>query len=216
MKHRLYSSIKVKPYAYRWLVNKFQIKNEPEGCISLGKHRLLNLVFRNMLQYKSRLTIVKQKDAVRRRSLTIHIAISNHNLEHYGLDLTEDCRSEFATLVEVLCQEDFRLFFFHQYMVEPRIRVILEKFQQFRGYSEEEWPLESLQKLVTRMHITSHLRSARQEYMQKYNEFFTANLSKIMDCNSTKIILSSLCNSTSTPEEASEDSMPFQSKTSSE
>lgn len=210
MKHRLYSVVDVKPYAYRWLVNNFQIKDEPEGCITIGRHRLLNLVFRNMLQHKSRLTVARHKDAARWRTRTIHIAVGQHSLSHNGLDLTDECRSEFATLVEVLCHEDFRLFFIHMYMVEPRVKVILEKYHQLRGYTEEDWPIESLQKIVTRMHVTSQMRTARQEYLQKYNTFFTANLSAMVDCHSTKIILSSLCNSTLKTEAASEDSMPFQ------
>ena len=135
------------------------------------------------------------------------VAVGLRDQESHGLDLTEEGKSEWAMIVEQLCQEDFKQFFIHMYMVEPRVKTIIERFHNLRGYTEEDWPMESLQKIVTRMHITSEIRKARDDYMQKFNAFFTANLSAMVDFKTTQRILSSLCNSTSTTGGESEDCM---------
>ena len=125
-------------------------------------------------------------------------------MEHYGLELTEKGKAEWALLVEQICQEDFKQFFIHMYMVEPRVKNIIEKFHDVRGYTEEDWPMESMQKIITRMRITSQIRKVREEYLHKFNDFFTTNLSKRVDSKIAQIIYN-LCNSASTTGEESEE-----------
>lgn len=127
--------------------------------------------------------------------------------ERYGIDLPENFKAEFANLIEYLAKEDFKQYFVHMYMVEPRVSFIISSFQRYRGYKEEDWPMESLQKIVTRMKITREIRTARQAYLQKFNDFFTSQLSAILDIKAAKKILT-ICDSTSTTEVASLDSMP--------
>lgn len=215
--NRMYVYLKIKPYGYRYLTNHFQIAGEPEGCISLKKSGMLASVFRNMLNYKSRLGDgACEQPSARWRTRCVAIDIGTHNMEHYGLDLTDDAKDEFAYLVERICQDDFRQFFVNMYMVEPRVKNLIEQYQRLRGYTEEDWPWESMQKMVTRMHVTKQLRESREEYLQKFHDFFTANLSALVDNKRNKLILSQLCNLNSTPGEASEEFMQSQSMTSSE
>ena len=180
-RNRLYVSVAVKPYCYRWLVNNFHIDGAREDCISLRRHRLLQVIFRNMLQHKTRLQFHDTQSPARWRTRTVHIALGSHDLEHHGLDLSPEGKAEFAGLVEQLCQEDFRQFFVHTYMVEPRVKMIIEQYHRLRGFSEEDWPQESMQKIVTRMGVTAQLRRERESFLQKSNALFTANLSAIMD-----------------------------------
>ena len=109
-------------------------------------------------------------------------------------------RSAKAT-VEYICQEDFRQFFIHMYMVEPRVKNIIGQYHRLRGYSEEDWPLESMQKIVTRMRVTARLRESRDAYLQKFNGFFTADMSALVDWKLARKVLSGLCNPRKSPEE---------------
>ena len=204
----------MKPYCYRYLCNNYQIAGEPEGCISFKANRLLSSIFRNMLRHKTQLPVPQGEPTTARwRVRRVAIDIGTHNMEHHGLDLTEESKAELATLIEYICQEDFRQFFIHMYMVEPRVKSIIEQYHTLRGYSEEDWPQESMQKIVTRMRVTAQLRESRDAYLQKLNGFFTANMSAMVDYKLTKKVFSQLCNSTSTTEEESEGSMPSPSQT---
>lgn len=206
-KEKMYVRIPVKPYCYRYLCNNFGIDGRSEGYISLRRSRLLSIIFRSLLHHKTRLCRQHTQPA-RWRTREVFVAVGQHDLESHGLDLTEEGKSEWALIVEQMCQEDFKQFFIHMYMVEPRVKTIIEKYHNLRGYTEEDWPMESLQKIVTRMHITTEIRKAREDYMQKFNAFFTANLSALVDYKTTQKLLSTLCNSISTTEEASEECMP--------
>lgn len=208
-KEKMYVRIPVKPYCYRFLCHNFGIDGKREGYISLRRSRLLSIVFRSLLHHKTRLCRSNAQPA-RWRTREVYVAVGLHDLDHSGLDLTDEGKAEWAMIVEQMCQEDFKQFFIHMYMVEPRVKTIIEKYHSLRGYTEEDWPMESLQKIVTRMHITTEIRQAREDYMQKFNDFFTANLSALVDYKTTKRLLSTLCNSTSTTEEVSEECMPSQ------
>lgn len=211
----MYVRIPVKPYCYRYLCKNFGIDGRGEGYISLRRSRLLSMVFRSLLHHKTRLSRQNSQPA-RWRTKNVFVAVGQHDLESHGLDLTEEGKSEWAMIVEQMCQEDFKQFFIHMYMVEPRVKTIVESYHRLRGYTEDDWPIESLLKIVTRMHITTEIRKAREEYMQKFNDFFTANLSALVDYKTTQRLLTSLCNSTSTTGEASKESMPSPMKTPSE
>ena len=200
-KDTLYVRIPVKPYCYRYLCNNFGVTGKKEGYISLRRNRLLSMVFRSLLHHKTRLIDVPQQSA-RWRTREVFVAVSSHDLEHHGLDLTEEGKCEWALLVEQLCQEDFKQFFIQMYMVEPRVKNIIENFHTVRGYTEEDWPVESLQKIITRMQITSQMRKVREEYLEKFYAFFTAKLSKRVDTQITKNLLRQ-CDSTSTTGEES-------------
>lgn len=195
-KRRLYAMVHVKPYAYRWLTAQFQLPREPEGCISLRGHRLLSLVFGQLLQHKTRFPAPGAGDGAapaRWRTREVRIDIGPHDQAHHGIDLTPEGRAELATLVEAMCQEDFRQFFVHAYMVEPRVGAVIARFCRLRGYSEEDWPQESLQKIVTRSRLTARLRRQREEYLQQFDRLFTADLSAMVDTQTARRILSRLC-----------------------
>ena len=197
----MYVRIPVKPYCYRYLCNNFGIQGKAEGYICLRRNRLLSTAFKSLLHHKSKLSGIKARPA-RWKNREVLVAIKQHDLNSHGLDLTDEGKSIWAWIVEQICQEDFRQFFIHMYMVEPRIKVIIDRYHKLRGYTEEDWPQESLQKIVTRMHITGRIREARHVFLQKYDDFFTTSLSTFVDSNKKQKLLSQLCNSTSTTEEA--------------
>ena len=142
-----------------------------------------------MLQHKTRLQPHGIHNPARWRTRTVNIALGSHDLEHHGLDLSPECKAEFAALIEKLCLEDFRQFFVHTYMVEPRVKIIIEQYHRLRGFSEEDWPQESMQKIVTRMGVTAQLRREREAYIQKFNALFTANMSAMVD---SKTVISAI------------------------
>ena len=115
-------------------------------------------------------------------------------MAHHGLDLSEECKSKWAVLVEKKCHEDFKHFFIQMYMVEPNINNIIRMYQSVRGYTEEDWPLESLYKIVTRMNITSQIKKSREEFLKKYIVFFTANMSERSDTSKNTKNTSEPCN----------------------
>lgn len=184
----MYVRIPVKPYCYRYLCNNFGIDGKSEGYISLRRSRLLSMIFRSLLHHKTRL-FCQQAQPARWRTRDVLVVVGQRDLESHGLDLTEKGKSELAHIIEQMCQEDFKQFFIHMYMVEPRIKTIIEKYYSLRGYTEEDWPMESLQKIVTRMHIIPEIRKARENYLQKFNAFFTANLSALVDYKTTQRLL---------------------------
>lgn len=197
----LYVRIPVKPYCYRYLCNNFGIQGKPEGYISLRRNRLLSTTFRSLLHHKTKLDGGKKTPA-RWKTREVLVAVRQHDINCHGLDLTDEGKTIWALIVEQICQEDFKQFFIHMYMVEPRIKVIIDRYHNLRGYTENDWPQESLQKIVTRMHITGRIREARDVYLHKYNDFFTTNLSAFVDYNKKQKLFSQLCNLTSTTEEA--------------
>lgn len=207
---KIFCNILVKPYCYRWAVNHFQIPGEAEGCVSLRKNRMLNAVFRNLLRRKTSLT-EEECESSRWRTSCLSIEIGSHNLENFGLDLPARAKSEMATLMEQMCIDDFKSFFVQMYMVEPRKKNIIELYHQMRGFTEQDWPQESMQKIVTRMHITSAMRRTRFEWLQQFNQLITTQVSEHSDSK-----LRELCNLISTTVEASVVSMPSRSGTFSE
>lgn len=202
-KKKLCVTIPVKPYCYRFLCNNFGIKGEKEGYISLHRNSLLGMVFRALLHHKTRISSAAPLNHSRWCTKSVYVKIWVHDLDHHGLDLTEQGKKEWAMIVERMCLEDFKQFFIHMYMVEPHKNLIIEKYQRLRGYTEEDWPLESMEKIVTRMNIIHSLKRSREEFLNKFNGFFTANLSAMVDYRITKNILSRLCDSTLTTEEES-------------
>lgn len=207
-KRRLCVPVHVKPYCYRYLCNNFGIEGMEEGYISLQRSSLLGMVFRSLLHHKTRISNHIPNNHARWCSKVVYVNVWAHDLTHHGLDLTEQGKKEWALIVEKICQEDFKQFFIHMYMVMPHKNLIISRYQQLRGYTENDWPQESMEKMITRMQIIPRLKRSREDFLNQFDSFFTANLSSMVDYRATKKILSLLlCNSTSTTEEASQDCM---------
>ncbi len=212
-KKSLYVKIRVKPYCYRYLCNNYSLRDAPEGYIDLRGNRLLLTALRTLLRHKTKLRI-KQPPSDQWRNKEVFVYVGPHHISHNGIDIAEEHKVVWAILVEQICQEDFKNFFFNMYMADPRIFVIIEHFKRMRGYTENDWPDESLRKIVFRMDVKRTLDRNREEYLKIYKDFYCGSVpSTGLGKNIQNIAY--LCNSILTTGEASEESMPSQTKTSS-
>ena len=196
----LYIKIRVKPYAYRFLCNNYSLKDAPEGYIDLRRNRLLLTALRTLLRHKTNLKL-KQPPSDQWRNKEVNVYVGPHHISHNGIDIADEHKVVWAILVEQICQEDFRNFFFNMYMADPRIFIIIEQFKKMRCYTENDWPDESLRKIVFRMNVKSTLDKNRKEYLRIYNNFYCGNVpSTGLGKNIQNIAY--ICDSNSTTEEA--------------
>lgn len=207
-KNDLYVCIGVKPYCYRYLCKNYGLKGAREGYISLRHSRLLHTALCSLLQHKTFLDIGRPPSD-RFRTKEVYVYVEPHYRKKYGIDLTEKGKDVWAMLVEQICQEDFKQFFFNVYMAEPRTFKIIELYKELRGYTEGDWPSESMKKIVVRMNVNGKLNQKRKDFLNIFRNFYHETVPSSGLGKNIKTI-SKLCNLTLTTGEASEEFMPSQ------
>ena len=174
-----YVEIPVKNYVYRYLMQNFHVNVKGmKDTVSFNRCNELSQMILAMLT-KNTSSFNAEDERVKNvhRNKTVKICIGRKAFEHEGFEVNQRAALSVSKHLEGMIRSDFLSYVCHMYCVEPELKRIIDRYKELNGYSEEDWPTESMSKICRRAQIYKRRKQMREFFVKQTEDFFVTQLS---------------------------------------
>lgn len=178
MKKEYFVKVHVKPYVFRWLMRNYFVNvNGLKNTVSLKRNFELKSMFLTLLENRPYFYNSRENTGYERRNCEVYIYAGPFCFDHGAYNLTYTAETLFAVHLESVVKADLIAYANYCYMFEPRLDRIIERYKEQNGYSEDDWPTESMKKILFRSNIRESRAKAREHFLHITDNFYAMQLS---------------------------------------
>ena len=177
-----YVEIPVKSYVYKYLIMNYSVNVRGlSDTISFNRcHEIKRMVNSILERNSSTYDCDNKKSFQEHRNKIVRLCIGKKAFEHDGFQINYTALLQVSQYLEAIVRLHFLHYVEFMYIVEPALQPIIMRYKKMYGYTEEDWPYESMSKMCRRKGLHKHRKEIREFFVQKMESFCMTELSRIL------------------------------------